>query len=374
MQIKTPSKLLLSTALLTALSACSTDNILTSKVDYRSGSDNVSRNPLEVPPDLSQVATPNATANTTLSATTAAQANNTNRELLPKPANARIVNQDGLRFIEATLSANEAWERSREFWLANGFTLTTEKPATGVMETDWLENRADLPNDFMTNLVRKFADYFVSTGRLDKYRTRIERGNDDQHVNIYLTYRGMTEVYKEGSAQTQNWGGTAYTAAPPNPELELEMMGLLMQSFGLSKEESAQAVQQASAKPVARASLDNNSLLISDGFDRAWRRVGLAFDRVGYNIQDRNRSAGLFTVQRAATDIDKEVESSYFSSLAFWKKDESGKVDGKGSNAQTFEVKLSPQGDKTRLTITSKDPIEPAVQKKMLNDLLNQLK
>ncbi|WP_157669595.1 outer membrane protein assembly factor BamC [Chitinibacter sp. GC72] len=372
-------QLTLAAAVITLCSACSTDGSLglTSKVDYRSGSDNINSNTLEVPPDLTAVSgTSSYNSPNTAKAAEAIQSlrKQSGNTVLPQYTNARIVTQDGIRFIEADVTPDQAWDNVKDFWLSNGFILTTENPTIGIMETDWLQNRADLPTDAITKLFRKIADQFVSTDTLDRYRARIERSSKPNAVNIYITHRGMTEVYKEGQATTQQWNGTVWTPSAPKPELEAEIMGLMLQSFGVSKQASQDAIKPAETLPARANLLASQQIEILDGYDRAWRRVGLAFDRIGYNIQDRNRSTGVYTVQRAASDIDKESETSYFSSLAFWKKSDATDAASK-SLGQTFEVKLTEQGGKTLLTLSSKEgAINPDVQKKILNDLLLQLK
>jgi outer membrane protein assembly factor BamC len=372
-------KITLATTLICLMSACSTDqSLLSSKVDYRSGSDNVNKNTLEVPPDLTAInanSTYNLAATATATQTAQAPRTQSSQEVLPQYGNARIVVQDGIRYIEAKLPPEKAWEDIKDFWLGNGFILTTENPNTGVMETDWLQNRADIPSDFMTKLLRKVADQFISTDSIDKYRSRVERGTQPGTVNIYVTHRGMIEVYKDGELGSSQWRGTVWTPSDPKPELEAEIMAMMLQSLGVKKELAQTEAKQAEKLP-ARASLSNSgqAIELTDSFDRAWRRVGLALDRIGYNVQDRNRSSGIYTVQRAATDIDKEAESNYFSSLTFWKKSDA--KDGvKPTNAQTFDVKLSEQNGKSVLTISSKEgALDASLQKKMLNDLLIQLK
>jgi outer membrane protein assembly factor BamC len=372
-------KITLATTLICLMSACSTDqSLLSSKVDYRSGSDNINKNTLEIPPDLTGISANNSynlAATATANQTTQTPRVQNGQEVLPQYGNARIVVQDGIRYIEAQLPPEKAWEDIKDFWLGNGFILTTENPNTGVMETDWLQNRADLPTDFMTKLLRKVADQFISTDTIDKYRSRIERGAQPGTVNIYVTHRGMIEVYKEGEANTKQWNGTVWTPSEPKPELEAEIMAMMLQSLGVKKElAQTEAKQAEKLPPRASLSTSGQAIEMADGFDRAWRRVGLALDRIGYNVQDRNRSSGVYTVQRAATDIDKEVENSYFSSLAFWKKSDV-KEGEKQANAQAFDVKLTEQNGKSVLTISSKDgAIDANLRKKMLNDLLVQLK
>ena len=41
----------------------------------------------------------------------------------------------------------------------------------------------------------------------------------------------------------------------------------------------------------------NGVLTLDEPFDRAWRRVGLALDRVGFTVEDRDRAKGLYYVR-----------------------------------------------------------------------------
>ncbi|MBM5570758.1 MULTISPECIES: outer membrane protein assembly factor BamC [Deefgea] len=361
-----------------SLVGCSSDQmLLQSKVDYRGGSDNVSRNPLEVPPDLSAVTT-NSNYSIPKSAVLAneAQQQKSTGTVLPEYQNARLVQADGARWLVVKGDPAKTWPEIREFWLSHGFILTQDNETTGVMETDWLENRAALPTDFVTNLIRKVADSVISTGELDKFRTRIERGTEPGTFEIYVTHRGMREVFADGSQEStggssQGVQKTIWTPRPSDPELEVEMLKLMLQQFGMSKEQ-ASATVKAPVSQVSRANLSasGNTLEVKDTFDRAWRRVGLAFDRIGYTVEDRNRTEGTFTVQRAAANIGKEQSTEYFSSLAFWR--------SKETNAQTsmqqYQVKLKPELDRTVISVQAVNGGDQATSKKILQDLLMQLK
>jgi outer membrane protein assembly factor BamC len=67
---------------------------------------------------------------------------------------------------------------------------------------------------------------------------------------------------------------------------------------------------------------------VDDPFDRAWRRVGLALDRSGFTVVDRDRSSGLYYVRYADPEADmtkKDREKSWLAKLMFWKGDEKEK-------------------------------------------------
>lgn len=378
MQQKKLAVSLSSLIVVASLVGCSTDQmLLQSKVDYRGGSDNVSKNPLEVPPDLSSVASnSNYTIPKNSVLANEAQQQKSTGVVLPEYQNAKLMQADGVRWLVIKGEPSKLWPEIREFWLGNGFILTQDNETTGVMETDWLENRASLPTDFVTNLLRKVVDSAISTGELDKFRTRVERGAEPGTFEIYVTHRGMREVYADGSTESKGESSqgvqkTIWTPRASDPELEVEMLKLMLQQFGMTKEQAKKTVDTPVTQ-ASRASLtaSGNQLELQDTFDRAWRRVGLAFDRIGYTVEDRNRTDGTFTVQRAAANIGKEQSTEYFSSLAFWRK----KEDKTPAVMQQYQVKLKQELDRTVVTVQAVSGTDEATSKKILQDLMMQLK
>ncbi|UXY17166.1 outer membrane protein assembly factor BamC [Chitiniphilus purpureus] len=373
---------LLFVSLTLALGACTTDNLLLQrKVDYRSGSDNVSKNALEVPPDLTAPAAAN-NFNVPSKGTIAAEprpvvASASVERAAPQEAKAQLVQAGGQRWLVVQGDPAKIWPDVREFWLDNGFLLAVDNPTIGVMETDWLENRANLPQDWVTKLLRKVADQFISTGELDKFRTRVEAGAEPGTTEIYVSHRGMTEVFADGSTEARvsnvtGDGKTVWTPRPSDPDLEAEMLALMLQRLGMTEEQAASVVK-APVQAKARATLvDNNTALaIDDSFDRAWRRVGLALDRVGYVVYDRDRSKGVYFVRRAEADIAEEQKSSFWSKLGLGDKDAPSKA-----APPEYEVRLSQQVNATRLTVTAKDgaPADAENRVKLLSGLQSQLR
>jgi outer membrane protein assembly factor BamC len=159
------------------------------------------------------------------------------------------------------------------------------------METDWAENRAKMPQDIIRSTLGKVLDSLYSTGERDKFRTRLER-NADGGTESIISHRGMIEVYNT-PPRTQ----TVWQPRPADPELETEFLRRLMVKLGVSQEQAkAVASPRHSANPAARVATVNDVpvVQIDEGFDRAWRRVGLALDRTGFTVEDRNRSQGMY--------------------------------------------------------------------------------
>jgi outer membrane protein assembly factor BamC len=323
-----------------ALAGCETTTAtLGKRIDYKS---TASAPALELPPELSTPRYDDRFAVQTATGYAAANAARpTQNDLLPTNPDARIVRAGNERWIVARTTPEQAWTTSRQFWTDVGFVIAIEQPSIGVMETDWAENRADIPSDFVRRTVGKFVDIFYTTYKRDKFRTRIERGIEPGTVEIYVSHRGMEQV---PTAKIDNAQPAAFAWAlmPPDPGIEAEMLSRLMMRFGTPETQATAAVAAAApgvagarAAPVStdRARLEKGSdgvakLIVDDPFDRAWRRVGLALDRSGFTVVDRDRSTGIYFVRYADPDSDmarKDREQGFLSKLMFWKTDEKDK-------------------------------------------------
>jgi outer membrane protein assembly factor BamC len=318
------------------LAGCESIGPVGKRIDYKSTS---AAPPLELPPELSQPRYDDRFAVSTASGLAAANATRPNRnDLLPSNPDARIARAGNERWIVAKATPEQAWSVVRQYWTDTGFVVAVEQPTIGVMETDWAENRADMPSDFLRSTVGKYLEAFTSTYKRDKFRTRIERGAEAGTVEIYVSHRGMEQV-PTVMMDNRYGAGFAWAVMPPNPNLEAEMLQRLMMRFGAPESQTvAAAAANTPGKPAASTTPDRarvekgvdgvSKLIVDDPFDRAWRRVGLALDRSGFTVVDRDRSSGVYFVRYADPDSDmtkKDREESWFAKLAFWKKDEKDK-------------------------------------------------
>jgi len=215
-----------------------------------------------------------------------------------------------LAHIQELLSkepAEKLWPRIREFWIDAGFLIRTEIPEAGVIETEWAENRAKIPQGLLRDLLGRAFENMHSSAERDKFRTRLERMADGKGTEIYISHRGLEEVVKDAT----NFGGgtTIWQPRPSDPELEAEFLRRLMVRLGAGEERAKQMMAAAPADARAQILKSNDGtarLQVNEPFDRTWRRVGLALDRVGFTVEDRDRQNGLYFVRYA--DADAEVE------------------------------------------------------------------
>jgi outer membrane protein assembly factor BamC len=335
------------------LAACSSvENFLGGdKVDYRSAGA-TRKEGLEVPPDLSQLSRDSrfqqqASGSVSASAFQAgatgpgAAAAATNAVAPKAIGEVKIEREGNQRWLVVPMTPEQVWPQLEAFWKERGFNLVVAQADTGVMETDWAENRAKLPQDIVRNTIGKVFDSLYSTGERDKFRTRVERSANGSE--IYLSHKGLVEVYSGDRKETTVW-----QPRPADPQLEAEMLQRIMLRLGV-KEEQAKTVAASPVTAPAHARLIEGqpaaTLQVDDAFDRAWRRVGLALDRSGFTVEDRDRAQGLYFVRYVDPAQAGKDEPGFLSKFFSFgkKKDEGGPV--------RYRVSVKGEGDHSTVTV-----------------------
>jgi outer membrane protein assembly factor BamC len=211
------------------------------------------------------------------------------------------------------------WPQLHQFWPTIGLELALDDPRAGIMETAWAENRADAPGGFLANMVKKVFKNAYSADTRDKYRLRLEP-TDNGKVELFLTHYGLKEVV---TGRVEGFVETAWQVRPSDPELANEVMNRLVLFLGGDAETANEVVAKV-AEPAPRARLEDAMLIVNEGFSRSWRLTGIALDRLGLVVEDRNRSEGIYYVDRVDLLEDAEGQGGgLFSGL--FASDESGK-------------------------------------------------
>ena len=200
--------------------------------------------------------------------------------------------------------------------------VAIEQPTLGVMETDWAENRADMPSDFLRNTIGKYIDVFGNTYKRDKFRTRIEVRHRAGHGRDLRGAPRSRAGADDEDRQRRRRPASSGPSTPPDPGLEAEMLARLMMKFGTPAPQATAAIQAATRRPrvpTARGSRrmpdGTYQLVVDDSFDRAWRRVGLALDRVGFTVVDRDRSKGTYFVRYADPETEAKKQKGFLDKL-----------------------------------------------------------
>jgi outer membrane protein assembly factor BamC len=307
------------------------------KSDYQTGSQRTQ--PLEVPPDLSQLqkdsrylpqggvvaasdlGKPGVAASAPVATTVAV-------ETLGDMHVERIGNQ---RYLVSARSPEVLWPLVRDFWLGQGFKIAEENPTAGYIETDWLESKINLPHDFLRDSIGKQVPGMFDSGRRDRYRTRLERTATGTEITI--AQFGVEEVVTGWQHDDTKWVPRAN-----DPGLEAEMLSQMMVSLGATDQAARKAVAATGATPAGGAASGpaaaaaptapvrarvvagqpGATLQVDDGFDRAWRRVGLALDHGGFTVEDRDRAQGLYFVRFVDAKEAAKDEPNWFTKAFDW--------------------------------------------------------
>jgi outer membrane protein assembly factor BamC len=377
------------TAFVLSLAGCtSVGGLLSSdKVDYKTASRQTQG--LDIPPDLTQLAKDNRaqvqggsitasalTANRPAAAATASGALPANSVAPSSAGDVRLERSGTDRWLVTSAPPEQVWPQLRAFWEERGLQVVKEQPELGIMETNWAENRAKLPQDIIRQTIGKVFDNLYSTGERDMYRTRVERGANG--TAIFISHRGMQEVYTSQSRDSTSWQNR-----PSDPTLEAEMLSRLMLKLG-GQDVAAKAIvaEAPKAEPAARPSplavggeaqrprraLSEvpDSLTVNDGFDRAWRRTGLSLDRHGFTIEDRDRAAGLFYLRYADPEKAGQEEPNFFQKL----------FGAKDATPVRYRVSVKSEGDKSTVRVLDDrgQPITDDNAKRILSLLMDDLK
>jgi outer membrane protein assembly factor BamC len=359
-----------------ALTACSSFEMPTKKVEYKSAG---RLQPLDVPPDLTRPSTDDRFVvpegrGGGAATFSAYQKDRTGRveggssSVLPEQDNVRIERAGTQRWLVVKGEPDQVWPVVREFWQESGFLVNSENPESGVMETDWAENRARIPDGFVRNTLGKLLDQVYSTGERDKFRTRLERGAQPGTTEIYLSHRGMEEVYTNRELDQTKW-----QSRPSNPDLEADMLRRMMVRLGV-QEERAKTVLAGGGQPPVRATLqkggDGAALSLNEQFDRAWRRVGLALDRVGFTVEDRDRSKGIYFVRYIDPELDNKSAEKGLLSRWF----SIGSSDKQ--KQEQYRVLVKDAGERAEVNVLNKEGVreQSATANRILTLLYEQLK
>lgn len=342
------------------------------KIDYRSSGSQSVR--LDVPPDLSQLSGQSRFTQVTPSIVTASSmgqqtpgAASAGNQVAPKAVgDIRLERQGQNRWLVVNQPPEQVYEKVRAFWSSVGFELEIDQPAAGLMETNWNENRAKLGEGGVRGLLGSVLDRLYDTGERDQFRTRLERTT--QGTEIYVTHRGLEEVYEGDRKERTTWRGR-----PSDANLEAEMLARMMVALGATKEQADQTRQEAAKQTptpatsnLAALNADTTSITLRGEPDLAWRRVGLALDRGGFTVENRDRANSTYEVRLSVND-PAAAQPGFFSRLF-----------SRGNKEETlarYRVKLQPQGRETLVSVLneSSQPVSNDTARLIAKRLVDEL-
>ncbi len=319
---------------LTLVAGCSVSPTDRARVDYKQpDKQTVTVDSLKIPPELTKSKTRNRYSipskdGSNLSDYKAGintQAEGTQRRILPEVPDV-TVRRDGIfRWLEIDLPAEDVWDTIKQFWLEEGFIIASEDPESGLLETDWAENRAKIGGGVITDTLSKIAPLLVTSPERDKYRTRLERLGNDK-TEVFLSHEGMALVASTSGEVDQRRAKPKWQNRARDPNLEAEMLYRMVAAFGVPSESSEIEKIVVDEKAISGVNpllveLKENEgdyfLLLSFSFEQSWRKIGLILDSLDFSIEDKSREEGIFYINY--NDPDSRIKPKGLARLAFWR-------------------------------------------------------
>jgi outer membrane protein assembly factor BamC len=298
--------------------------------------------------------------------------------VLPDIPGVRLERNAAQRWLRISDKPENVWPEVKAFWKENGLSIKSEEPAAGVMETDWVENKAKMRQTNIQNDGELKSDNKVySVGERDQYRTRLERSKDGMATEVYITHRGMEEVFSNDK-KVSTW-----QARGNDPEKESIMLQRLMVRFGSSEARAADALLATQAGSIASASAvavtgpaaasapepagtatlreisGNTVIAVNDAFDRTWRKVGLAIENAGLAVEDKDREKGIYYLRPV------KLESGWSDKLKFWKSNEEAN--------KHYRVNVKDSGTSCEVTITDQSGASNKTSRQMLEAMFKDI-
>jgi outer membrane protein assembly factor BamC len=358
------------------LTACSSFSSLTAsdKVDYKKQGEVRGPN-LALPPDLitaqadRRFIVQDGTATMSEYSQAVKKSTQMRTNVLTGIPGMKIERDGDKRWLVVDKSAASLYPQIKDFWQENGFLLLIDSPSTGILETDWAENRTKIPQDIIRRTLGKVLDSLYDSGERDKFRTRLEVQKPDV-TEIYISHKGAIEVPLKDANTTIS---TRWTVRPSDPELEAIFLTRLMERLGMTQEQAkAQITTTAAAPKTPKAKLIEDGaetrIEMTQSFDRAWRDVGLALDRSNFTVDDRDRSKGIYFV-RYVNPKDLGDSRGWFGRTF-------GKTDDADKKAKVYRVVVQDRGQ-NQIVISVQDsdgkPENTATGNQLLTTLDRQL-
>jgi outer membrane protein assembly factor BamC len=361
----------LCSVLLVTFAGCGAMGLGNKRIDYRAGA--VQAPSLELPPDLTMPATedrykvPGSESDSVATYSGyqgggGAQTAQPVAKVLPQSAAVRMVQEGNQRWLVVDQAPDAVWTVVRLFFQENGLSIKSEDKAAGLLETEWAENRAAIPQDAVRNVIGKVFDGMYSSGERDQYRVRLARTADGAKTEIHLSHKGLEEVMS-ADGNTSKWQPRA-----ADPELEAVMLQKLMVRLGASESQAIQssvavgvpAAAQGDGKASLHEIFDGSQvLLINDTFDRSWRRVGLAIERAGMVVEDRDRARGIYFIKSS------RAEKGWLDSLKFW-------ADEPAADRR-YRVNIKDGGAMCEVSVTDQDGAKDDATKQMIGAIYQHI-
>lgn len=331
----------------------------------RGGEDeSVTADRLIVPPDLSQERIgeiPELPGGRSATLSEFSQGGGRATTLLPEPPGMAIRGQGAERWLEIEATPEQVWTWLDEYLEGHNVAVIRRAETLGLIETDWLPRPIGVSGGV-------FLPVPVDTDAAvrEQYVFRLEPGLRGQRSELYVAHRL--------AAQVRGNDGLHWEPREGERSREAEALRSFMVYLGVNDVMAARAAGEAEASAslsrMETAEDGTVNLLIEESYLQGWRRTGLALDRAGFTVEERDRSAGRYVVRYDPGADSERQQRGFFSWLAFWQDNEPELEPG------NYVIRARSDSGRTRLTVEDEDgePVSQALSERLLALINEQLR
>jgi len=286
---------------------------------------------LEIPPDLTKPAYENSfRLSEYVSDINPNIVNLTNKEKLEEqkhevltvPSDIQVKKSGTRRWLVVDKSPDLIWDLSRQFLKEQGFVIKKSNKKIGVMETDFLENKPEIPAKSMgfirAALQSTIDNVSYTLPSVDSYKIRIEPTESGQKSEVHLSVSSMAEVITgTGKDETTLWQSKERDIA-----LENQMLYQLMLYLGGDSANAREKIINAQEEGKITVSLADGingyaKLQFKLNLIDTWDNMSWALSNLNVNLEDKDLKEKTFYIQVART-ADKGIMSKIFGEDAIY--------------------------------------------------------
>jgi len=292
------------------------------KINYFSDK---SLTPLEVPPDLTSPSYENAFRIqafvedidlNVVNLSNTEKISEINQKILEVPARIEIKSAGTRKWLIVEKEPELVWDLAKQFLREQGFSLKKIDKKLGLIETNYLENKPDIPASSMgfirSMLASQIDNVSYTLPSVDSYSLRIEPIKKGKSTEVYLSISSMAEVITNSGGQES----TLWQFKERNISLETEMLYRLMIYLGSDSAEAREKIlaAQKNSKISINQTTDINGfskLLINFGIEEAWDNVSWAINNINLEVESKDVKEKSFYIN-AARSSDKGFFTKVF--------------------------------------------------------------
>jgi len=292
------------------------------KINYFSDK---SLTPLEVPPDLTSPSYENAFRIqafvedidlNVVNLSNTEKISEINQKILEVPARIEIKSAGTRKWLIVEKEPELVWDLAKQFLREQGFSLKKIDKKLGLIETNYLENKPDIPASSMgfirSMLASQIDNVSYTLPSVDSYSLRIEPIKKGKSTEVYLSISSMAEVITNSGGQES----TLWQFKERNISLETEMLYKLMIYLGSDSAEAREKIlaAQKNSKISINQTIDINGfskLLINFGIEEAWDNVSWAINNINLEVESKDVKEKSFYIN-AARSSDKGFFTKVF--------------------------------------------------------------